>query len=687
MTVQIQDIIHSDPWNADTDMVLGLSTSSAGGSFSTDPFQWNSDTAVTIQAGQNSADFYYRDADSGTPTLTVSEIPDWGWNDAVQQQTVTDAGSRHQSHRVLGTVKTSSGATPQNGDLDFQAWMDGHGSEILTGQSAACGYDGGTWWLDSANFPSGWAAGEILHVDFADRGSGEVGRCDFTLTGAAEDNAGQTTLSLEPTEILALSVTGGTHLLFTWRSMDGVDGYNVYRGTTSTFTPDYSGGSNRVGYLVNDQNGSAPDVQWTDNGDVAGNSVINYFYVVTCVNSSGESAPSNRVGEFDYQLVTSETTNYSMVALPLAPLDFNLDMASDLRNQIPYCDAVSRWDVEHQQYVTYLPNLKSSDFAISMNGCYYISVSQNSIYTALGEVTDPQYTLEPSSTTDFNWVMLPLNRQDLSKASDLLREIAYSNSVAWWNPSIQGYYQYIALLPQTDFDLQVGYPYFVNVTREVTWPEGGTMKPPAASGEELPCSRAANLPHLVWGNITARDLQYEDITLTAFVLGRSSERLHGNSAGSVLEEDCWAVQCGSFSTAWRAGDVVRILFSRPDGAVMTRVDVVLTHDPADRAPDVALSGEGTRPDCYSLEQNYPNPFNSGTRIQYQLPEKTRVSLQIFNMMGQAVRTLVDRVQEAGFYEAAWDGRDEAGRHLGSGTYVMRMRTRSFNRIRKLILLQ
>ncbi|MCB0316908.1 MAG: T9SS type A sorting domain-containing protein, partial [Calditrichaeota bacterium] len=87
----------------------------------------------------------------------------------------------------------------------------------------------------------------------------------------------------------------------------------------------------------------------------------------------------------------------------------------------------------------------------------------------------------------------------------------------------------------------------------------------------------------------------------------------------------------------------------------------------------ALPGEpAALPGSFALLQNYPNPFNPGTVISYQLPARAEVSLKIFNLLGQEVRTLVNRSRDAGFYRHDWDGRDAAGNTVSSGVYFYRM---------------
>jgi hypothetical protein len=93
------------------------------------------------------------------------------------------------------------------------------------------------------------------------------------------------------------------------------------------------------------------------------------------------------------------------------------------------------------------------------------------------------------------------------------------------------------------------------------------------------------------------------------------------------------------------------------------------------------------PDRYTLSQNYPNPFNAGTTIEYRIPQKAHVRIDIFNTLGQRVVTLVDAVQPANTYTVTWDGADASGRKLASGAYLYRLRSGGHEETRKLMLLK
>ncbi|MGH7602042.1 MAG: FlgD immunoglobulin-like domain containing protein, partial [bacterium] len=75
---------------------------------------------------------------------------------------------------------------------------------------------------------------------------------------------------------------------------------------------------------------------------------------------------------------------------------------------------------------------------------------------------------------------------------------------------------------------------------------------------------------------------------------------------------------------------------------------------------------------FALEQNYPNPFNPSTTIKYDLAQPVEVKLVIYDMLGRRVRTLVDQPQQAGRYAITWDGRNEQGQNVASGTFIYQL---------------
>jgi hypothetical protein len=90
---------------------------------------------------------------------------------------------------------------------------------------------------------------------------------------------------------------------------------------------------------------------------------------------------------------------------------------------------------------------------------------------------------------------------------------------------------------------------------------------------------------------------------------------------------------------------------------------------------------------FALAQNYPNPFNPNTIIKYQIPKSGQVELTIYNSLGQKVQTLISEQKTAGVYEVSWDGRNDAGKLVGSGVYFYRLKSADRQIFRKMILLR
>ena len=101
---------------------------------------------------------------------------------------------------------------------------------------------------------------------------------------------------------------------------------------------------------------------------------------------------------------------------------------------------------------------------------------------------------------------------------------------------------------------------------------------------------------------------------------------------------------------------------------------------------VAEFGEGM-PNKFELYQNYPNPFNSETIIEFDLPFDSWVSLKIYNVLGQEVKTLVDELKRAGKHKVVWDGRNEEGSPVTSGIYFCKMVAGTFAKSIKVVLVK
>ena len=113
----------------------------------------------------------------------------------------------------------------------------------------------------------------------------------------------------------------------------------------------------------------------------------------------------------------------------------------------------------------------------------------------------------------------------------------------------------------------------------------------------------------------------------------------------------------------------------------------------EQATEVLASSLSRIPVTFALEQNSPNPFNPVTTIRYAVPEPSKVTITVHDLLGKRVRTLLSNSQDGGYKSVIWDGRDESGRSVASGMYLYRISARSlesngkFSQTHKMVLLR
>lgn len=93
------------------------------------------------------------------------------------------------------------------------------------------------------------------------------------------------------------------------------------------------------------------------------------------------------------------------------------------------------------------------------------------------------------------------------------------------------------------------------------------------------------------------------------------------------------------------------------------------------------------PADFSLCQNYPNPFNPTTKISYTISKASSVHLSVFNILGQMVKVLANRVQPAGTYSVEWDGTSQSGQKLASGIYFYKLSAGENTSMKKMVMLK
>jgi hypothetical protein len=116
----------------------------------------------------------------------------------------------------------------------------------------------------------------------------------------------------------------------------------------------------------------------------------------------------------------------------------------------------------------------------------------------------------------------------------------------------------------------------------------------------------------------------------------------------------------------------------------TLVDEVFEWFGAIRNPDIT---QGEVPGAYDMAQNFPNPFNPSTTIKFDMKAKGHVTLKVYNVAGQLVKTLVNGVKDAGSYTVTWDGTNNNSSKVASGVYFYKMDTAEYNKTLKMVLLR
>ena len=93
------------------------------------------------------------------------------------------------------------------------------------------------------------------------------------------------------------------------------------------------------------------------------------------------------------------------------------------------------------------------------------------------------------------------------------------------------------------------------------------------------------------------------------------------------------------------------------------------------------------PENFALFHNYPNPFNANTQIEFQLPQSAQVSIIIYNLRGNEIRTILNENTPAGSYCVTWDGKDNHGTVMSSGIYMVQLKSDGFVQCKKMIMMK
>jgi WD40-like Beta Propeller Repeat len=142
------------------------------------------------------------------------------------------------------------------------------------------------------------------------------------------------------------------------------------------------------------------------------------------------------------------------------------------------------------------------------------------------------------------------------------------------------------------------------------------------------------------------------------------------------------------TTQLATGDTLTLSFAVPATTANTIRDYTLLTDGVytTPAPPARLTPQATQlPVRFALGQNVPNPFSGTTTIRFELPQSSRVRIEVFDLLGRRIRTLADNEWPAGYHAVEWDRRDDAGHEIHSGVLVYRMTAGAFRDQKKMVI--
>ncbi|MDD2651360.1 MAG: T9SS type A sorting domain-containing protein, partial [Candidatus Cloacimonetes bacterium] len=121
---------------------------------------------------------------------------------------------------------------------------------------------------------------------------------------------------------------------------------------------------------------------------------------------------------------------------------------------------------------------------------------------------------------------------------------------------------------------------------------------------------------------------------------------------------------------------------------------ITTNDSANYSFTIDVSGlcgptstDAVTPLVTKLENNYPNPFNPETNIAFSLSERGQINIDIYNIKGQLVKSLVNGIMPAGRHIALWNGKDDNNKSVSSGVYFYRMQSSEYSSTKKMLLMK
>jgi len=253
--------------------------------------------------------------------------------------------------------------------------------------------------------------------------------------------------------------------------------------------------------------------------------------------------------------------------------------------------------------------------------------------------------------------------------------------------------------------LKPGYGYWVKTSGpgQLVMSPGPVIVPEVSSSLVMQTKRERNQPEK-FSTLTVRDAQGSERTLSfttvptkpdvnrldlppappSFDVRYASNRMAEFADEGRVKDVALRITSASYplSITWKSHDEATLLIDGKATSLKGAGNVVITNPDSPIKLRLIPSGGVELPKDFAVHQNYPNPFNPVTTIRYDLPTAAKVSLKVYNVLGQEVVTLVDEVQDAGYKTVKWDGSA-----IASGLYYYRIVAGNFTDVRKMMLVK
>ena len=250
-----------------------------------------------------------------------------------------------------------------------------------------------------------------------------------------------------------------------------IDRYVIHRNTRAYFTPtslDSIGFTNDLTFTFTDNNLSG--------ADVVGDTLNQYFYTVVAVDIFGNrSAASNRVGEYDYPIIITPTTDFNLVCVPFENTGITDAVGLIDAIGVANVNTVNNYRPLSQSYESRFAAGFGVNFAVVPGGVYQVNARAQTIFSVAGDVPAPgtiSYNLVTTATTDYSFIVIPFEREtDFLVAQDVLNNLPGSfNTLNRFIATSQSYESRFAAGFGINFAVKAGKPYQANAAASAVFP-------------------------------------------------------------------------------------------------------------------------------------------------------------------------------------------------------------------------